>query len=301
MSFPSPSHGALCGESSPGDPSPGESSPGDPSPGESPPGAPPVFARLDRLFQGQLTECAGTLVLGEPPPGAVPLAHLLGDPNVLHDVLTRNHVHLEAYGSDLRASASMWHMRYMWIVLPYTMAALTLLRHALPVHPSRMWLELDAGAQPLRLHVTEPGEPAPDDDAQKRYDGLVHTHLGPMVEAFHAVAKLSPRIAWVNVARHVQAVLDAAARHPEFAQRAASDRQALLDTPAWQPPDGAAFDNPLYQPPRIVRLPATPSEPARSIEVHRACCLFYKLRKPRFCGGCPLKPENLPPRRPRAP
>lgn len=266
-----------------------------------PPGPPSIIDRLDQLFRDQLTECAGTLVLGKPPPDAVPLAQLLGEPAVLRDVLDRNHAHLEARGSDLRASASMWHMRYMWVVLPYTMAALTLLRHALPVHPSRMWLALDAGAQPLRLYVTDPGEPAPDDDAQRRYDGLVHTHLGPMVEAFHAVAKLSPRIAWVNVARHVQAVLDAAAGHPGLARSAATDRRALLDTPGWRHPGGAASENPLHQPPRTLRLPATANEPARTIEVHRACCLFYKLREPRFCGGCPLKPENLPPRLARSP
>lgn len=250
------------------------------------------------MFTGPLADSAGTLVEAEPPPNAVSVARLLADPPLLHGILVRNHVFLKAAGTDLRASASMWHMRYLWTLLPYSMAALTLFRHALPTLPAEMWLDVDPDGQPVRFYVTGPGSEAPETAAQARYEALVFRHLDPLTEALNGLTRLSRRIAWVNVARHVQAVFDGGQEQPAFARVSTEDRRALLEDPIWTrhdpagPPGGGA--NPLFQPPREVLLPATPGTPSRTVQVHRACCLYYKLGEPRYCGACPLAPENLP-------
>jgi len=250
------------------------------------------------LFTGPLADSAGTLVEAEPPPDAVSVARLLAEPLLLHGILVRNHAFLKAAGTDLRASASMWHMRYLWTLLPYSMAALTLFRHALPTLPAEMWLDVDPDGQPVRFYVTGPGREAPEAAAQVRYEALVFRHLDPLTEALNGLTGLSRRIAWVNVARHVQAVFDGGQEQPAFARVSTEDRRALLEDPTWTrldpagPPGGGS--NPLFQPPREVLLPATPGTPSRTVQVHRACCLYYKLGEPRYCGACPLAPENLP-------
>ena len=254
------------------------------------------------MFTGLLANSARTLVEAELPPHALPVTRLLSEHTLLHEILVRNHAFLKAIGTDLRASASMWHMRYLWTLLPYSMAALTLFRHALPVLPAEMWLELDSGGQPVRFYVTGPGTEAPEEPAQARYETLVFRHLEPLVESLSGLTRLSRRIAWTNVARHVQAVFDGGQEHPAFARASMQDSRDLLENPVWarRVGDGRRGEcpNPIFQPPRAVLLPATPDTPPRTIQVHRACCLYYKLVEPRYCGACPLAPENLP-RKPR--
>lgn len=261
----------------------------------------PIIESLAPVFTGLLADSAGTLVVvAEPPPDALPVARLLADSPLLHQILVRNHAFLKASGTDIRASASMWHMRYLWTLLPYTMAALTLFRHALPMLPTEMWLEVDADGQPMRFYVTGPGSEMPETAAQARYEALVFRHLEPLTEALNGLTRLSRHIAWVNVARHVQAVFDGGHEQQAFAHVSIEDRRALLDDPHWarvEPGPGdtpGGYANPLFQPPREVRLPATPDAPSRTVQVHRACCLYYKLGEPRYCGACPLAPENRP-------
>ncbi|WCM94915.1 siderophore-iron reductase FhuF [Acidovorax sp. NCPPB 2350] len=260
-----------------------------------------IFETLDAFFSGALVECAQTFILSpSPPPDSIALWRVLEEPQVLRDLLERNHAHLRAKGTDLRASASMWSMRYCWVVLPYAMVAATLLRQILPITPRETWVQFDDQGQPLRFVVSTAGMAASGEaSTQQRYAPLVFGHLQPLVEAIHALTRLSRRILWVNVVRHVQAIFDHGLQDQALAPAISMERRMLLETPRWDTP-GTLFqkpcENPLFHPPRSVHLQGEGGV-HRTIQVHRSCCLFYLVDEPRYCSACPLDPENIPSRK----
>lgn len=243
-----------------------------------------MIALLEPLFQGEWAPLGETLdCTPRPPDGAVKVADLLTQPELLADILAR---HARRWRStEMRAVASAWSLSYLWALLPPVVAAASVLQHGFPVDPARMWLSLDEDGEPLRFHILDEGHPWPGTDAATRFAPLVWTHLLPLVTALNRQARVPAKILWGNAARHIESVLDEALILTGQAPHIAEDLAHLLHCPSW--PGHAR--NPLQGVQRqVIHIDKGQTE---RITLHQQCCLYYLLPDEGYCGACPLAPQ----------
>lgn len=211
------------------------------------------------------------------------LTALTSQRSLLSEVLALHARHLDAPATDLRASASIWSLDYMWLLLPGAIAGVILLRHGLPLEPASCLLDVDAHGTPARLQLPDAGQALLNDSSgQKHLAFLVRQHLAPMFSALHVCSGLPLKILWGNAARVLADIFTAI----QDVANINGTEAALLTANTW--PDGTI--NPLWlhggQP---TSLQAITSPSSR----HAQCCLRHLIPTQIHCGRCPLDPAAV--------
>lgn len=240
----------------------------------------PVF-RGELAPLGQGLQCAPL-----PPPGAVRVADLLHADSRLPEVL-REHASFRRHaGTDQRAVASAWSLRYVEVLLPPVVAAASMLQHVFPLAPEQVWVRLDGHGDVVDFHLVDLGEPRHGATTADRYAPLLRQHLGPLFAALAALTRIAPKILWGNVSRHLEPILDQGLRLTGGAAGIAQDRHWLLYEPEWP---GTGFGaNPMHGVRREVMRRHEGRE--MPLKLHRQCCLYHLLPGEGYCGACPLAP-----------
>lgn len=272
-----------------------------------------MIALLEPLFQGDLAPHGEALQCApQPPADALRVADLVHSPELLGRVLRLHASHRGVEGKDLRAVASAWSLDYLGLLLPPVAAAASVLQHGFPMAAHQVWVRLGPHAHPLSFHIRELGRPQPGETTGVRYAALLRHHLAPLFSALCSLAGVPVKILWGNAARSLEPVLDQAlaltggATHTADDRRRllqiAEDRRQLLHTAAWPvgtPQGEAAWTNPLPGPQREIRVGGEGGEGgesgkdrARTVKLHRQCCLFHLLPREGYCGACPLSPAH---------
>lgn len=243
---------------------------------------------LKPIFHGPLAPYGEGLICSATyPPGTIHLAELLGAPDTINTILSRQALHLGA--SDLRPVASAWMLKYTALLLPPVAAAATLLKHVFPVDAREMAIDLDFTGSPQRIFIPHPGHGAAGQDSASRYAPLIDAHLAPLVTRLSDVSNLPAKILWGNVARRLDAILDQATTMTLAADLTAeigTDRDYLLQQRTWS----HGQRNPLFGRQQTV-LEKHPDGRKTPILLHRQCCLHYLLPGEDHCGACPLSPR----------
>ena len=218
------------------------------------------------------------------PAGAIRVADLISDPQLLATLLQQHARHWRLRNADLRPVASAWSMQYLNALLPPVAAAASLLQHVFPMAPTQVWLTFAAGAVPQRFHITHEGRALTGADTATRYAELLHEHLTPLFAQLTRLTRIAPKILWGNVARYLEPVLEQGLSLSGQAPEIAKDMEHLLRQPRWD-----CHDNPMFTVQRrVVRIQAGIPAP---LTLHRQCCLYYLLPEEGYCGACPLTPE----------
>lgn len=191
--------------------------------------------------------------------------------------------------ADRRAVASLWSKFHLSAVSIPALVANLLLDLELPVAPDEMRLNVDDRGQTSRLWLPHGGWPLSSLAPEERFRRLFDAHCGPLIETLAGISGLSPKVFWSNLGHYVEYAGQTCNRHPDIAG-AGEPLLRLLEIRTLA--DGRR--NPLFRPVRYLDLGG--EAPAR---VRRLCCIKYRLPEEALCGGCPLKPENLPAKRGR--
>ena len=239
---------------------------------------------LEPLFQGAWAPLGEALVCAaEPPPDAVPVHRLIGEPALLDELLRRHALHRGVTGNDLRAAASSWCFAYLDALLPPVVAAASVLRHVFPTSPHEMHVVVgDDDAVARSFHIGHGGSALPGGGCSERLAPLIDLHLAPLFTQLARSARVAPKILWGNLARRLDGLFEQGLGLTGNAPHIALDRDTLLVHPLWH--DGRP--NPL--------LPRQRPHPqaSRTIGLHRQCCLFHLLPDEGYCSACPLLPEQ---------
>lgn len=244
---------------------------------------------LAPIFRGELAPLGeGLQCAPSPPPGAVRVAELLHSGSRLEEVL-RSHARYRRHaGTDQRAVASAWSLRYVEVLLPPVAAAASMLQHVFPLAPEQVWVRFDEHGGVIDFHLVDLGESRRGATTADRYAPLLQQHLAPLFARLAGLTRIAPKILWGNVSRHLEPIFDQGLRLAAGAAGIAQDRHWLLYEPQW--PDTDLGANPLHGMRREVMRRHEGRE--MPLKLHRQCCLYHLLPGEGYCGACPLAPQH---------
>ncbi len=240
---------------------------------------------LAPIFQGELAPLGDALQCAPTAPSdAVRVADLLQPGHRLADLLGQHARFKRDAGSDLRAVASIWSLRYLDVLLPPVVAGASLLEHVFPIAASQVWVRFDGNGAASSFHVLALGESRRGSPTPERYGPLLWQHLDPLFAEISRLTRLAPKILWGNAARRLESLLEQGLLLTGGSATLAQDRAHLLQTAAW--PDAADGLNPLHGRQREVLR----HHEGRSVAtlLHRQCCLCHLLPDEDYCAACPL-------------
>jgi ferric iron reductase protein FhuF len=240
------------------------------------------------------------------------LMELLTHPSLLRDVLRGHARHLGVEDGDLRAAASAWSLDYLWMLMPGTVAAASVLHHGLPIDPACVMLDIGANGAPVRLHLPHEGAGLAgevmgadrvtadlgEDPALRHLEDLFVLHLRPVFEALHTHGRLPRKILWANARRVLTEIFDAlmpvgmtASDSDEGMPRLVAIRSALLNREQWR----SGQPNPLsalhaLQASRSLHASHPIGVAWHDSALYAQCCLRHLLPGQTHCGPCPLSP-----------
>jgi ferric iron reductase protein FhuF len=163
----------------------------------------------------------------------------------------------DAWSDAPRAAFSFWTQYYFLRLLPPVVVANLLFGRELPLALAEVAVTIGDDGLPSAFLVRNPGaELSADVSAAERFRGLREAHLAPLIAAWSAQTRLSPRLFWSNVERYLTWLLDGLQAF-EAGQHAEPLRRWLAD------PEAGA-----------------PGRP-------RPCCLRDHLPNVPVCGDCP--------------
>lgn len=192
--------------------------------------------------------------------------------------------------TDRKAAASLWHKWYNAAVMTPALAAMSLLDLALDVAAARVSVAVRDGLpRGIWLPAGEPvGRRWPEQLPGARselqrgvWQGMIGSHLEPVVEQISRQSGLDRRILWGNAGNLCADVYDRIAAQPDVPPAAAEDRAALLEQPI--SPQGQynlLFGTVKYE---RVDMPGLPDR----VRVRRTCCLRHNLPEYTYCYTCP--------------
>ncbi|AQU81405.1 MULTISPECIES: siderophore-iron reductase FhuF [unclassified Halomonas] len=215
------------------------------------------------------------------------LADLLNEPEKIDEILVKR---ARFYGvDDLRPVASIWLLKYVTLLVPPVAVAATVLQHGFPVRPQDISVILDEDATPVTFVIPQLGESIAGLGTQQRYIPLIKEHLQPLIAYLSSHSGVPSKILWGNVSRRLETILTLAQQldtlSPETIQRAASDREFLLECRTWPENERNPMFGSKRQTTRVTENGEVP------VQLHRHCCLDYLLPEGSYCGLCPLSPE----------
>ncbi|MCE8024890.1 siderophore-iron reductase FhuF [Billgrantia aerodenitrificans] len=243
---------------------------------------------LTPVFQGEWAHHGEALICSKTAGShAYRLADLLDQPREIDDILIRRARFVGC--DDLRPVAVVWLLKYVTLLVPPVAVAASVLEHGFPVGPKDISVILDDDAEPVAFVIPHLGESIAGLDTQRRYAPLLQEHLEPLIDYLSTRTRVPTKLLWGNVSRRLESILILSQQlteyPPETAQRAASDKEYLLERKTW--PGGQR--NPMFSHKRhATRITEAGEVPVR---LHRHCCLVYRLPGKGYCGLCPLSPE----------
>jgi ferric iron reductase protein FhuF len=246
---------------------------------------------LAPIFRGELAPLGEALQCAQAPPAdAVRVADLLHTASGLRlgDVLRRHARFRHCGGSDLRAVASVWSLRYLDVLLPPVVAGASMLQHVFPVSAAQTWVRLDGNGDAVSFHICELGESMHGAATSERYDALLWQHLAPLFAELTRLTRVAPKILWGNLARRLEPILQQGLALSGGSAAIAQDQGHLLHTVSW--PRAVDGINPLHGRRREVLQRHEGRE--LPVKLHRQCCLYHLLPGEGYCGACPLAPQH---------
>ncbi|MDQ0590043.1 siderophore-iron reductase FhuF [Variovorax paradoxus] len=244
---------------------------------------------LAPIFRGELAPLGeGLQCAPAPPADAMRVADLLQPGPRLGEVLRRHARFRGDAGSDLRAVASVWSLRYLEVLLPPVVAGASVLQHVFPVSAAQVWVRLDGNGDVLGFHIVELGESRHGAATSERYGPLLWRHLAPLFAELTRLTPLAPKILWGNAARRLEPILQQGLQLTGGSATIAQDQAHLLHTAAW--PEAADGLNPLHG--RQREVPWHHEGRTVAMKLHRHCCLYHLLPGEGYCGACPLAPQH---------
>ncbi|WP_157666712.1 siderophore-iron reductase FhuF [Bordetella genomosp. 13] len=242
---------------------------------------------LKPLYTGPLRHFPPARIGGDHDPSIVPRTELLHAQRLSQRIGDYGD-HCGYRRPDSRALASEWSKHYFVALMVPVVGANLLLGRDLPLSPRETGLELDEDGLPARLWFAHAGKPLSSMAAFGRFDAL-YAHLEEMIAAFTAASGVTGKVLWSNAGNVFERFARDIDRHCLAVPASGAPVQQVVDSPAM--PDGRP--NPLFQPVRYVRGTATKD----TLRIRRLCCIRYLLpldEDARYCGSCPIRPDNLP-------
>lgn len=188
--------------------------------------------------------------------------------------------------TDRRAIMSMWASAYFTDALPPLLAANIMLDRTPHLDLDRVGFIMAPSLRIQALKIGRVLQPLENTDAHERFDGVVTSHLTPLIELVADRGGVTKRVLWSNVGNVFEAFLRKLDAIDPVRPGLRQARQLLASRTL---PSG--MRNPLHEPVRYVD----------GRRIRRVCCMRYLVPNETVCGVCPLDADNPARTRPARP